>query len=290
MESEEFFGLTIQRSLVNLLFNPWKAISYHLLTSDRMRFFADRIEQDRNWWFRIPGNDSLPLMYQFLTDEEFTIFTEWFEETESKELIGECSVVPVTAIGGFVAASNIDSIVQCGHYSGYSTLLLGFLLRRLAKPRSLFSIDIDPEITRFAQGWVNRAGLSKHVKLVCGDSSDPAFVEESTEYFGKRPGLVFIDSSHQYEHTLKELDLWFEAIVPGGLIFLHDVSDFASQFDATGKGGVCRALSEWRTQHECIMINPVAPDSPRETTAYQDGCGLGIVHKLFGSADRKSNQ
>lgn len=248
---------------------------------NRLKYFEDkkrlRREPDRFWWFSQPGNTYLPVVYQMLSDKEFSLLIDWFEETERRQVIGECNIPAITTLIGFVAGSSIDAIVQCGHYAGYSTLLLGFILRKMGKKKSLFSIDIDPEITRFTESWVRKADLTSYVSLECGDSADPRLAQKATEYFGHPTKAVFIDSSHQYEHTLRELNLWFENLAPGGLIFLHDVSDFAAQFDRTGLGGVRRAIEEWRSnQVESILVNKLATNVP---TAYQDGCGLGIIHK-----------
>jgi hypothetical protein len=122
--------------------------------------------------------------------------------------------------------------------------------------------------------------------------------------------MVFIDSSHQYEHTLKELKLWFGLLSPQGLMFLHDVSDFAKTFDSTGEGGVQRALDEWSRFYnrrkdgffvqllsyfkgktlprirksgnfslQMALINRIAPAKLSAENPYQDGCGLGIIQK-----------
>ena len=66
------------------------------------------------------------------------------------------------------------------------------------------------------------------------------------KYLGGDPELIILDSSHEYQATLAELDLWYAALAPGGLLALHDVSRFAADFDVTQQGGVGRAFTEWR--------------------------------------------
>ena len=41
------------------------------------------------------------------------------------------------------------------------------------------------------------------------------------------PQLILLDSSHQYEHTLRELDLWVPRMEPGSIMLLHDTSTYA---------------------------------------------------------------
>ena len=70
------------------------------------------------------------------------------------------------------------------------------------------------------------------------------------------------------------------------MIFLHDVSVAATDFDSTHDGGVARAITEWtsgRSDAAHILLNqdvvfgknPAHPDQ----LVYQDGCGFGIIQK-----------
>jgi predicted O-methyltransferase YrrM len=275
---------------------------------DRLSYFKHK-DGNRFWWFAI--NDYLPLIYSSLSDEEFKLLIDWYDETEEKQLIGECNVPLISTLVGFVSGNSLDRIIQCGHYAGYSTLLLGWALRKMGKKKALFSIDINPDVTEFTQKRIDKAGLSDVVSLCVGDSADKDAAFQGIGYFnGKRPKAVFIDSSHQYEHTLRELELWFDLLVTGGFLFLHDVSDYAKTFDSTGNGGVQKAIDEWvqalndrkkgyihsifshfRKEKspfglkekdlplQIALLNRIAPDSLSAENPYQDGCGLGILQK-----------
>jgi hypothetical protein len=97
------------------------------------------------------------------------------------------------------------------------------------------------------------------------------FNEETTGPHKKKTQMLFIDSSHQYEQTLKELHLWEPEMEAEGLIFLHDVSDQAREYDTTGKGGVRRAFFE-------VMVDEWN-GMDISKGVYRDGCGLGIIQK-----------
>ncbi len=251
----------------------------------RTAFFRGRRHR-RYWWHRANGNDFLPAPYAALDDVEWGQLVEWFEDTEDRNLIGECSVPLISVLHGFVTGSGMSRLVQCGHYAGYSTLLLGFALRRMGRARALFTIDVDAGVTEYTRSWVLRAGLTDQVHLEIGDSADPEMPSRARAYLGGDIDAVLIDSSHQYAHTLKELELWYAALRPGGLLFLHDVSEHAAAFDATGQGGVFRALREWTaaTGAPCLALNAAAPSLGAIT--YKDECGLGIVQKPFQDAGR----
>lgn len=236
----------------------------------RLDYFMSKRHSNRFWWFQ--RNDYLPPLYADLSDDEFTLLVEWFDETEKWDMIGECNVPAMSALLGFIAGNGIDAIVQCGHYAGYSSLLIGWMLKRMGKKRGLFSFDLNLTVTNFAQKYIDKAGLDDTVFLVHQNSSNQYNPFNAIGYFAKPVKMVFIDSSHQYSHTLKELDIWYGAIPPGGLIFLHDVGEQAVAYDSTNQGGVKRAVSEWRHLNDAkvMMI---------ELGVYQDGCGLGVIQK-----------
>lgn len=237
----------------------------------RLDYFMERKSQNRHWWFQ--ENNYLPAIYANLSEDEFGILTDWFNETEELGTIGECGIPSISVMLGLIEGSNIDAIVQLGHYAGYSTLLLGWALKRMGKEHALFSIDIDPDITNYAWGWVEKAGLEKVVGMVVADSSDREVVTPARAYLHQDPKLVFIDSSHQYLHTSLELSLWGGALQPGGIIVLHDTSDHARKYDATKAGGVRRALVE--NELGLFQGRMIIMESP----VYADGCGLGIIQK-----------
>ncbi|MBK7403921.1 MAG: class I SAM-dependent methyltransferase [Phycisphaerales bacterium] len=185
----------------------------------------------------------------------------------------------ISILQSFIMGSGIRSIVQLGHYKGYSTLMIGFMLRRMGIEKGLVSIDLDPKITDYARGWVEPPGLEPH-DAHGQRPARRAISRPPRPCSGGRPRCVIIDSSHQYAHTLRELDLWWPAIAPGGMMFLHDCSEFARKWDTTGEGGVRRAIQEWLPRHpEAGSILLEGDPRADEYSAYADGCGLGILQK-----------
>ena len=235
---------------------------------------------DRYWWYKRRGHDYTPPVFSFLSDEEWRRMDEWHAETDGK-YVGECSVPPISFLFGLVTGNNIRRIVQLGHYAGFSALLLGFMSRKMGNKNALYSVDIDPEASAFAAQWVEKAGLAEYVKIVVDDSAAERNVARAREYLGGAPQLVFIDSSHQYAHTVDELDLWYPRLEPGGFIVLHDVSAFSQPYDATGKGGAHRAAAEWLGHNDvaAMMINAGHTGGGGDDLVYVDGCGLGLIQK-----------
>lgn len=239
----------------------------------------------RYWWHWGRARQYIPDVYGCLRQDEWALFAAWFEETERVGRLGEMAVPMVSVLRGFLMGSGVSAVVQLGHYAGYSTLLLGFMLRRMKRRNALFSIDIDPDATEFTRGWVERAELTQQVALHLGDSADPRSADAADAYLGRPPQAVIIDSSHEYAHTLRELDLWYGRLPPGGMLFCHDASVYAATFDRTGKGGVRRALREWLARlpgggaGSAILIDGDADVPGKAGIAYADGCGLCIIQK-----------
>ena len=236
----------------------------------------------RYWWHRLPGMDYVPPIYSGLTDEEWRIIRDWFEETDQSGQIGECVVPLMSFLHGLIMGNRADRIVQLGTCSGYSMLLIGFMLRRMEAQHGLFTLDRDPEMAATSQRWLSRAGLESFVRIEVMDSTDPVAPPTAAQYLEGAPSLIILDSSHEYAATLKELDLWYPFLAPGGLICLHDTSRFAEEFDVTHDGGVRRAFTEWRAAHpevEAILLNGESRTMEGRRPLYKDACGLGILHK-----------
>jgi predicted O-methyltransferase YrrM len=236
----------------------------------------------RYWWHRLPGMDFVPPIYSDLTEAEWEIMRAWYEETDRSGLIGECAVPLSSLLHGLVLGNRIARIVQLGTCSGYSSLLLGFMLRRMNAPHGLFTLDIDPELCALTRRWLERAGLTSFVTVAEGNSLDPNQLTAAQRHFGGAPEMILLDSSHEYLATVQELDLWYPALQAGGILLVHDVSLFAAGFDVTGQGGVRRAFDEWRQgnpQAEAICLNGESRTMNLPRPPYKDACGFGLIHK-----------
>lgn len=238
----------------------------------------------RYWWYRMAHSDFVPPVYSFLKDDEWALIEAWFGDTEEQQFIGESPIPFMSMLQALIMGNRIGRLVQLGTYAGYSSLLMGFMLRHMGMECGLFSADVDQVTTEFARKYVGMAGLDRQVKLVLSDSKRPELAAEAIQYFrGQRPQVVIIDSSHQREQTVVELDLWYDTLSPGGFMVLHDSSAFAQQWDSTCKGGVKAAIEDWMVANPnipCLNVDCAASVDPASPYfAYQDTCGIGIVYK-----------
>jgi predicted O-methyltransferase YrrM len=238
----------------------------------------------RFWWHRLLGADYVPPVYSDLSDAEWAVLRDWYTETERGGPIGECAVPLISFLHGLVMGNRVGKIAQLGTCAGYSALLLGWMLRRMNAPRGLFTLDLDPAMCALSREWIVRAGLEDFVEIAEGNSLDDRSIAAAREYLASDPELIILDSSHEYRSTLAELDLWYAALGPGGLLVLHDVSEFAADFDVTKQGGVRRAFAEWRASHpdvETFSLNTDSRSMEEKRPLYKDACGVGLIHKPF---------
>ena len=232
----------------------------------------------RYWWHHRTHGKYLPQVYMAMSQQEQQILSQWFQETERKKFAGEMSIPMASVVTALISGSNITRVVQLGHWTGYSTLVIGFCLRGMQATQSLFSIDINQGSTDYTQKWIQSAELQNTVRLHVSDSISPQAVALAKEYLGGDPGMLVIDSSHQYRHTLLELDLWYDELQPGAIIAMHDSSDYGTTYDSTASGGVQRAVQEWSASHPDVSTISLTSNNT-EQDAYMDGCGLTLIQK-----------
>jgi predicted O-methyltransferase YrrM len=122
------------------------------------------------------------------------------------------------------------NVVELGTRSGVSTIAWLFALEE--QGGHLWSVDIDPQ---------PRIGTYDHWTFIQGDDC-------SGEVFTQMPAqadIVFIDTSHEYEHTCRELNLYRWLVRKGGVIVLHDTELAYPEFVVGKPFPVKRAVEEF---------------------------------------------
>jgi predicted O-methyltransferase YrrM len=107
-----------------------------------------------------------------------------------------------------VRERNAQHVIELGTRTGVSTI--AWLYGLQATGGLLTSVDIDerPAIGNH-DGWT----------FIQGDDLDPAITSAL-----EPADIVFIDTSHLYEHTVAELNIYRWLVKPGGLIVCHDTN------------------------------------------------------------------
>ena len=94
-------------------------------------------------------------------------------------------------------------VVEIG--AGESSLVLGKITEQAGV--DFHSVDIKPE-----------KRTRQHIDHYYHNMTSAEFMAN----FNENPAVVLIDADHRYEPAKKEFDFFFDKLVPGGVIFLHD--------------------------------------------------------------------
>lgn len=137
-------------------------------------------------------------------------FAMMAERTELTERFWDAAHTPsdiVEHLPRFVNITNelhAETVIELGTRGGVSTTAWLFGLTYTGG--HLWTVDLQPAPYE-AEGWT-------HLE---GDDLDP-------EIFKQLPiaDVLFIDTSHHYQHTLAELNLYINKVRSGGRILLHD--------------------------------------------------------------------
>lgn len=150
---------------------------------------------------------------------------------------------------------NAQTIVELGVNNGSSTL--AFLLATRKTNGKLYSCDI--------------VECPNARKLVDGVDENWQFtIKDDLEYgktWDKPIDILFIDTSHSFEQTHRELELWIPKVKPDGIIILHDT--MPTPGTAFNESGVLPAVWEWLGNNPGYTLE----NKPNNH-------GLGIIRKV----------
>ena len=107
-------------------------------------------------------------------------------------------------------------VLELGSRKGNSTL--AFLAAAEEVDGHVWSGDIT-DVSRDPQGMLPWAQCPRWT-FVCGDDMDPKI----REWFPPQVDVFFLDTSHEYEHTLAELRAYMPRVAPGGVALFHDTN------------------------------------------------------------------
>lgn len=250
-----------------------------------MRNFPKKsvVQNNRYWWFRLKQTGYTPDVIALLSHKEKRALKKWFDWTDKTNSgIGESNIPLISKLVSLVNANGISNMVQLGHYTGYSSLFVGSTFKRMGKGH-LFSVDIDPWATNLADQLVTKAGVSQFLTHYIGDSASIDSLKAAKSKLNEID-LIYIDSDHTYKHAKAELELWWPAIKPGGILVMHDSSVFATSFGNVPDQGVKVAADEFFKKMKLNYLNlnaEVGADVDPDKLVYLDSCGILIAQKPF---------
>jgi len=129
-------------------------------------------------------------------------------------------------------------VLELGSRRGNSTL--AFLAAALTVRGSVVSADLDP-VADYDEG-MRRWRDCPWWTFVQGDDMDEAVQAR----LPAQCDVLFVDTSHEYAHTLAELRAYMPRVVPGGVALFHDTRIFGTWSEPGDTiPPVARALDGW---------------------------------------------
>jgi len=115
---------------------------------------------------------------------------------------------------------DLKTVLELGTAEGESTIALLHASRQIGG--KVYSIDINP--CPIAHRDVEKYGLTDYWAFIQGDDLQVKW-EKPIDH-------LFIDTTHEFQHTLKELQKYEPYVREGGIITLHDIILFPSVMKA----------------------------------------------------------
>ena len=139
-------------------------------------------------------------------------------------------------------------VLQTGVAQGGSLLYFASLLDLLEAGTEGLVIGIDINLTQRA-----RSIIHPRIRLVEGDSIDPAIVQQVNALVSGRSGLVSLDSDHSKAHVLKELRVYKEFVGIGGYLVVEDTNINAHPVARGWGPGPLEAVDEFLKLDDCFV-------------------------------------
>lgn len=199
-----------------------------------------------------------------LNDLHFHNFPEYiraihklsWEEFVAEVLLGEGTGY-VSELYKRAVESGAKTILELGVLQGESTRAL--LKAATENKGHLYSVELGcPSLQRTGEALQAGGADLSFWTPICGDDLEVA------KQWAIPIDFLFIDTSHTYEHTLRELEAYSKFVVQEGIIVLHDIKP-------ESKAPVKLAIDSWLKLHNEWVFEDISPP--------KDWCGLGLLKR-----------
>lgn len=144
----------------------------------------------------------------------------WNAESTVSEFLGE-----------LVFRLQARTVIELGCFIGWTSAHLALGMQEAGTNGTLWCVDNDKRFVEYTRANLVRLGLEKRVTFLCGRSVDDAILAALPPV----ADMVFIDTSHLFEDTRREIALYSKRFASTGFMVLHDTIQFP---------GVRRAVAE----------------------------------------------
>ncbi len=139
-------------------------------------------------------------------------------------------------------------ILQTGVDQGGSVLYFANLLDLIKAGAEGLVIGIDVRLKERA-----RTLTHPRIRLIEGDSTDPAVVQQVKALVAGRTGFVSLDADHSKAHVLKELHIYKEFVGIGGYLVAEDTNINGHPVARQWGAGPFEAVEEFLELEQCFV-------------------------------------
>jgi cephalosporin hydroxylase len=139
-------------------------------------------------------------------------------------------------------------VLQTGVDQGGSLLYFASLLDLIKAGVEALVIGIDIKLTERA-----RTLMHPRIRLIEGDSTDPAIFQQLKALVSGRTGLVSLDSDHSKAYVLKELHIYKEFVGIGGYLVAEDTNINGHPVARQWGPGPFEAVEEFLESDNCFV-------------------------------------
>jgi cephalosporin hydroxylase len=111
-----------------------------------------------------------------------------------------------------------DLIIETGTLNSGSAILWAMILREINSEGKVITIDVQDKTSEARK---NRT-FQERVEFMLGSSTDPKIVSEISRRAKDKKVLVILDSDHQKDHVLKELESYGPLVDVGSYLIVQD--------------------------------------------------------------------